>query len=185
MQPPWLTCFLLLCAGATALWSLGFFGGPAFFWALGFSGDHDSLGPEDLGAYSFLRSTALYCLCFFWAGWGLLGTTDFWGLWSVSTWGFWGLPALWGLWLFEPCGFLEPRALWGPRLYGAAFLTGGPAAALGFPSAAAQGGSAPWGGAVLTPPQAAPTAQRGSRGPTARLEGGRLGRVSAVFVFAY
>lgn len=30
-----------------------------------------------------------------------------------------------------------------------------------------------------------PSAQRGSRGPTARLEGGRLGRVSAVFVFAY
>lgn len=168
-------------AGATALWGLGFWGdccflGPRLFGAWGFGGALGSLGPGAFWGPWLFEAHGSLLPAFFWAAWGLWGTAAFWGPWSFSAWVFWGAPSSLGPVAFGAQSFTGPTALWG------CIPLRRPHSSAGVPPCHGSGEiSAVGRSSDRSPgPGCAHRSTKGSPGP-----GGRLGRVSVVFLFAY
>lgn len=167
--------------GAMALWGLGFWGdccflGPRLFGAWGFGGALGSLGPGAFWGPWLFEAHGSLLPAFFWAAWGLWGTAAFWGPWSFSAWVFWGAPSSLGPVAFGAQSFTGPTAQWG------CIPLRRPHSSAGVPPCHGSGEiSAVGRSSDRSPgPGCAHRSTKGSPGP-----GGRLGRVSVVFLFAY
>lgn len=145
-------------------------GGTAVFWA------HGSLGPGAFWGPWLFEAHSSLLPAFFWAAWGLWGTAAFWGPWSFSAWVFWGAPSSLGPVAFGAQSFTGPIALWG------CIPLRRPHSSAGVPPCHGSGEiSAVGRSSDRSPgPGCAHRSTKGSPGP-----GGRLGRVSVVFLFAY